>query len=356
MGQIIEGNVIKHIGAFYPQAQASPDYDNDWKVCAEDLNLVLASHKNFSHPNETFIGKVVTQFFNNYGDGRVALCWDVNYAFQEAGYGQSGTRTRLESAMGEVAEAIDGMDGQIDKDQYWQDINWGGFVADEPIASYDEDQDSDDAIEEKCNALQDAFENVAGQYDWGEPVLRKMVALHRANNCPAWEEGSGTTEDGGDDEFEERAPVWAGFGAKYRVNTWGMDPYIYRVTAPTPWQDDDLKITSDRDYFYQYLVNCFETKDTHFLAMIGKAFLSHDREECEEHGWLTETQTKYYWNDIQGPSEIFEGDWEDQFAALFWWAYKTDVIDNDPLVEAGYDESSDVKDWIVDVSYANWCA
>ena len=73
MSEIAEGDPIKYIGAFYPQGQQDRNYDA-WKVCAADLNVVLASWYNFD--DQSFTNKVVQQFMNNYNT-RVAICWDV---------------------------------------------------------------------------------------------------------------------------------------------------------------------------------------------------------------------------------------------------------------------------------------
>ncbi len=353
MGEITEGGTIKYIGAFYPQEQDSIDYNNLWKVCAEDLNVVLASHKNFA--NSTFVEKVVTQFTNNY-QSRVALCWDACYALNRALYdgNKDLTDDKLQTAMEKVADEIDGMTG-INKEQYWYDINWGGFVADEPIArDHDTDQNIDERIELKCKAVQDAFETVSTNYCWDSdiPTLRKMVVLHREDGGDAWEDA------GGDQEFRDRAPDWKDWASKYDVNVWGMDPYIDRVTSPSPgYTDDDAIIEADRDYFYDELVNCLslESADTHFLAMVGKAFLSKDPQQEKTYDWLTQTQTEYYYDDIQGYSSTHQVDWEDQFITLFWWAYTTDAIKIDPKVESGYEDGSAVKGYIEGISDDEFC-
>ena len=342
MGEIVEGYMIKYVGAFYPQEQDEDDYINKWSVCAEDLNLVLASFRNYKE--QDFANNAVKVFTNNYSS-RVAICWDVCYAYsQEIGeyeaYTEGAARENLEDAMECVATAINAM-GIQDKEQYWKDINWGGFVADEPIAAYDSNQDDNCDIEHKCNALQDAFETVSGDNNWGNhKTLKKMVVLHRMGGASgtAWDDG------GGDGEFEcNRLPYWTDFGSKYNVNLWGMDPYISST------QNDDV-IKADRDYFYDTLVPGYETKNTRFLAMIGKAF------KPDSDSWLNEARTWYYYNDIKGYDSSRQLDWEDQFDALFWWAFCTAALDTgSPEVEEGYDECSDVKTYIEDISDDNWC-
>lgn len=348
MVQIKEGSPIKYFGAFYPQKQDEYNYAS-WKNCANDVNTVLATHANFSQ--QSFVDQVVKGDKNNWAS-RWALCWDVNYAYL-VGYDEdpdtrrNNTKTLLNNAMICVKKSINSMGiDDAEKEQYWSGINWGGFVADEPINDPDPQQDTDQHIDNKCIAVQDALDEASadtsdGLTSWPSHTIRKMVVLHRMGDDPNTGQFPQSEYDDGD--FQSIASDWVDGPAKYRVNLWGIDPYIAHG-------GNFAIVDQDRDWLFDAVV--YElgaaTENSHFMVMVGKAYRDTDPLEP----WLDESECWYYYSHIKGWSSKYGVYWEDQFLALFWWAYCTAVIE--PGVQ-GYDQDpSNTKVWIDDITGANF--
>jgi hypothetical protein len=226
-----------------------------------------------------------------------------------------------------------------EKEEYWNQVNWGGLVAFQPISSYNPAQDECGDINKKCRALQDAVSQVSQEAGWDCPTVRKMVVLNRMGE-EKWETGEwrgysrGRWAGGwGDDIFEMLAPRWAMAGdpqrQRYGVNLWGV------ACFPNSTQGDE-SIKQDRNYFYDMLVDCLELekKDSRFMAMVGRAF------EPLDDNWLWDRQMRYYYERITEYDVGRQIWWDPQFVALFWWAYKAY---GKPDTWQGYEYSRSVK-------------
>ena len=351
MAEIDEGDPIKYIGAFYPQEQDEYNYSS-WKGCAYDLNVVLASHINFSE--QTFVDQVIKGDENRW-ESRWALCWDACYAYlktEPEAFNRAGATALLKDAMVCVKKSINSMSlNPTEKQQYWCAINWGAFVADEPINNAaDEDQNSDDAIDDKCKAVQDALDQASEETEgdtlpvWPSHTIRKMVVLHRMGDDSETGQFPGN-EEVDDSDFQSIAGDWCDGAAKYRVNLWGIDPYVSH-------NGDFSIVDEDRDWLFDAVV--YElgaaTEDSHFMVMVGKAFRNTDPSEQ----WLDEDEYQYYYDHINGWSSTYGVYWEDQFLALFWWAYCTAAIEGDLGEPEGYEDDSDTAEWIGDMSNENF--
>lgn len=341
-----KGANMDYLGAFYPTEQVSGS-ESEWEDCCNGLNLVLASFDNLN--DSSFAANAVG--FTNYFGSHVALIWDVNYAYLRASYNQQGTEANLKDAMDEVKNAIDALQlTSAQKKDLWNQMNWGGFVADEPISNPGGNQNTDAAIQAKCNAIKNVFnhEEYSGWWDLGEPKI--LIVLHREGNTGSWYDNSG------DSLFHNsKAETWHGYG----VNQWGMDTYIQTT-------EDDTKIRSDRNYFYDELVDLLEleSKDSKFMVMVGRAF-SQTKKQGDETcmpgypNWLSETKTWYYYNRAKEYDAQKELTWRLQFSALLWWAYCTDALaDEEPepgciIQNHGFDSNSDVEQYVFDIADDN---
>ncbi len=343
MSEIEEGSPVKYFGAFYPQEQDKTDYTS-WKDCANSLNTVLASHINFKQ--QSFVDKVVKGDKNNWAD-RWAICWDANYAYLKGDFKRDNATTLLKDAMICVKKSINSMDiGDTEKEQYCARINLGGFVADEPINNPDPDQDTDKDIDNKCKAIQDALDQASADTsdelpDWPTHTIRKMVILHRMGDDP--DTGQFPDSDYDDSDFQSIAQDWIDGPAKYRVNLWGIDPYVSHG-------GNFSIVDQDRDWLFDAVV--YElgaaSENSHFMVMVGKAY----RDTVDSEQWLDEDEYWYYYNHIKGWSSTYGVYWQEQFLALLWWAYCTNAISSD--LEGYEEDPDDTMIWIDDISDANF--
>jgi len=126
-----------------------------------------------------------------------------------------------------------------------------------------------------------------------------MVVLHRMGDDP--KDGQFPhNKEVDDSDFQSIALDWIDGPAKYRVNLWGIDPYI----EPYIEHGGDFTIVDqDRDWLFDAVV--YElgaaTEDSHFMVMVGKAFRYTDPPES----WLDESECWYYYNHIKGWSSKY---------------------------------------------------
>ncbi len=344
---------MDYVGAFYPTEQVNGS-ESEWEACVHGLNLVLASYKNFRSSNgiPSFASNAVG--FTNHFLSRVALMWDVNYAYRPL-FTQPSAEANLKAGMDGLKSAIDDLGwSPAEKKDLWNQMNWGGLVADEPVANRaNTAQNSDIAIEGKCTALKNVFNEYSGDWELGDPKI--LAVFHRQDNCAAW-----NTPTSGDEYFIGHAEDWKTYG----INQWGMDTYIQTG-------DDDTKITNDRGWFFDALTDelAIEDEGTRFMVMVGRAFSQtkdpapgHGEDECNNPaypGWLNETRTWYYYDRARETSGGVV--WRQQFSALLWWAYCTDALayeykqgenkDNYTcrIKNNGFDANSDVAQYVFDV-------
>jgi len=345
-----KGNNLDYVGAFYPTTQTDGSV-NDWEDCGQYLNLLLVSHLNMAN----FASQAVA--FENEYDSRIALMWDVRYAYHVAdGSGETkrnNARNLLIGGMDCVKAAITNLlQDDAQRHDLWSQMMWGGWIVDEPISTRYRSGGSDhwgserdpDSIAAKCTALSQAFYHYNDVYDypWNLGSPKRLAVFHRQGNDSeaAWnydQEACQYFSTSGDNCFKQNASTW--YNSGYGINQWGMDSYIQT-------DDDDQMIKDDRNFFYDELVDDLglADKDTKFMVMVGRAFSQPNSYP----NWLDYTRMRYYYDCAVNYDSSRSLYWKNQFSALLWYAYV--VADG----ITGYKAESDVREDVQCISEDNW--